>query len=275
MSQIIKIGEKIKELRESRQMSQNEIAKLLGLHRPAISEIERGNREVTIEELIKLTEFFNIKLETLLSEPIKKNSVKSDQKYKTILFIRHTEASDDVYNQYGGWGDPDLSTRGISIAQQVALSLKNSEHNYEIIYTSPLLRAKRVAEIIANEINLNIEVLQYLKERNTYGLLSGLNKDVAKIKYPELVKSYEKGEYVLASERTEDFQERLKLIFKHINSCKYNNVICVTHGKVLNDIFNLFMEKRVDSFEDGCKILLHLEGEKIKLISSTGVNFKI
>lgn len=41
-------------------LSQGQVAKLLGLHRPAISEIESGKRRVSAEELTRLAEIYGV-----------------------------------------------------------------------------------------------------------------------------------------------------------------------------------------------------------------------
>jgi transcriptional regulator with XRE-family HTH domain len=58
-------------LREARKMaglSQGQVAKLLGLHRPAISEIEAGNRRVSAEELTQFAEIYDVTVSWLLAE---------------------------------------------------------------------------------------------------------------------------------------------------------------------------------------------------------------
>lgn len=58
-------------LREARKMaglSQGQVAKLLGLHRPTISEIEAGNRRVTAEELSGFAEMYDVTVSWLLGE---------------------------------------------------------------------------------------------------------------------------------------------------------------------------------------------------------------
>jgi transcriptional regulator with XRE-family HTH domain len=61
------IGHRIKSLRESLGMSQEKLAKLLGVVRPTISQIENGERKVCAEELRKLAEIFNTSADSLLN----------------------------------------------------------------------------------------------------------------------------------------------------------------------------------------------------------------
>jgi len=64
---MIKIGYRIKKLREQLGMNQQRLANLLGVARPTISQIENGERKVSADELIKLSEIFNLSVESLLN----------------------------------------------------------------------------------------------------------------------------------------------------------------------------------------------------------------
>ena len=62
----LKLGRRIKALREQLGMSQQRLADLLGISRPIISQIENGERKTCTDELIKLSKAFNISIESLL-----------------------------------------------------------------------------------------------------------------------------------------------------------------------------------------------------------------
>lgn len=49
-------------------LSQGQVAKLLDMHRPTISEIEAGNRRVTAEELTRFAELYDVTVSWLLAE---------------------------------------------------------------------------------------------------------------------------------------------------------------------------------------------------------------
>ena len=63
----LKLGKRIRSLREQLGMSQQSLADLLGISRPIISQIESGERKTCTDELIKLSEIFNISIESLLN----------------------------------------------------------------------------------------------------------------------------------------------------------------------------------------------------------------
>lgn len=66
------IGERIKKLRKSRSMTQDELGKILGekttgkpLSRGQVSNLETGKRNLNIHQIKILADFFNVSIETL------------------------------------------------------------------------------------------------------------------------------------------------------------------------------------------------------------------
>ena len=49
-------------------LSQGQVAKILGLHRPSVSEIEAGNRRVSAEELQKLCEIYEVNIDWVVGK---------------------------------------------------------------------------------------------------------------------------------------------------------------------------------------------------------------
>jgi transcriptional regulator with XRE-family HTH domain len=62
------LGNKIKALRESANLSQEDLSQKIGLSRVAISQIEQGNRSVDFLELAKISEVFKLKTDYFLIE---------------------------------------------------------------------------------------------------------------------------------------------------------------------------------------------------------------
>jgi transcriptional regulator with XRE-family HTH domain len=58
----IKFGLKIKELRKEKSYSQDKLAKLASIEKSYISNIENGNRNVSLEIMNKLAKAFEIKI---------------------------------------------------------------------------------------------------------------------------------------------------------------------------------------------------------------------
>jgi len=58
--ELIVLGNRIKELRKQRGFSQEKLAEISGLHRTYISDIERGQRNVSFLNLVKISDALNI-----------------------------------------------------------------------------------------------------------------------------------------------------------------------------------------------------------------------
>lgn len=70
MSSILReiLAKNIRELRLSKQLSQEEFADICGLHRTYISDIERGNRNVSIDNIEKIAKGLDVDPSILLEE---------------------------------------------------------------------------------------------------------------------------------------------------------------------------------------------------------------
>ncbi|WP_447916442.1 helix-turn-helix domain-containing protein [Delftia acidovorans] len=62
------IADRLRESRKAAGLSQGQVAKLLQMHRPTISEIEAGNRRVSAEELVNFAETYDVTVSWLLGE---------------------------------------------------------------------------------------------------------------------------------------------------------------------------------------------------------------
>ncbi|WP_099185439.1 helix-turn-helix domain-containing protein [Sphingobium fuliginis] len=59
---------RLRAAREAAGLSQGQVAKLMNMHRPTISEMEAGNRRITADELAKLADLYDTKLTWLLGD---------------------------------------------------------------------------------------------------------------------------------------------------------------------------------------------------------------
>jgi transcriptional regulator with XRE-family HTH domain len=62
------IAERLKEARKLAGLSQGHVAKMLGLHRPSVTEMEAGNRRVSADELARLAQIYDVNVAWLLGE---------------------------------------------------------------------------------------------------------------------------------------------------------------------------------------------------------------
>lgn len=73
------IANRIREARKMAGLSQAQVAKMLGLHRPSVSEIEAGNRSVSAQEMAKLAEIFDVSASWLMGEGAEKVDVRDNK----------------------------------------------------------------------------------------------------------------------------------------------------------------------------------------------------
>jgi len=64
----IRINDRLRSAREQAGLSQGQIAKLMGYHRPTISEIEAGRRKVTSDEIPVFARHYGVSVSWLLDE---------------------------------------------------------------------------------------------------------------------------------------------------------------------------------------------------------------
>lgn len=62
------IATRLRAAREQAGLSQGQVAKMLGLQRPSISEIEAGRRKVSAEEITRLSEIYKVSVSWLTNE---------------------------------------------------------------------------------------------------------------------------------------------------------------------------------------------------------------
>ena len=104
-----------------------------------------------------------------------------------LVLVRHGQSEWNLKNLFTGWKNPDLTEKGVTEAEEGGRALKQYGIQFDIAFTSVLLRAERTCQII---LDLNgqpdLETIhdEALNERD-YGDLAGLNKDDAREKWGE------------------------------------------------------------------------------------------
>ena len=160
-----------------------------------------------------------------------------------LILIRHGQSEWNALNQFTGWKDPDLTAKGIEEAHNAGRIINNLEINFDLVFTSALIRAQNTAEIILKEINQPLSTIknQALNERN-YGDLAGLNKDEARKRWGDEQVHIWRRSYDIpppGGESLKDTGERvlpffMKEILPYV--CKGKNVLVAAHGNSLRSL---------------------------------------
>jgi len=191
-----------------------------------------------------------------------------------IVFVRHGESVDDIEDRYGGWADYDLTEKGKIQIKESAQKISELGERFEIIVSSPLKRANQAADIISNQLKIKVEILELLKERNLNGILTGMIRSEAKIKYPDQVRKHENYEYVDGSETEEEMIERVRKAKELILGMKFDSIIAVTHGLFIKTFFKEIMKINISKVGDGAFILIEGENDSFKILLTDGIEYQ-
>ncbi|CAG7652958.1 2,3-bisphosphoglycerate-dependent phosphoglycerate mutase [Paenibacillus solanacearum] len=85
-----------------------------------------------------------------------------------IILVQHCQSEHHINEMSGGWTDTPLTEIGRKQAGLVAQKLKDSINSNEyILYSSDLLRALQTVEIIGEQLGLEVNQNNGLREINT------------------------------------------------------------------------------------------------------------
>jgi len=190
-----------------------------------------------------------------------------------VYLIRHGQTTGDIEDRYGGDYDDHLTEEGRDQGKKLAVKLQNLE--IEKIFSSPRIRAQETAEILKAKLNVEVETKDDLRERNLYGVLSGMVKAEAKEKYPELteqVKDYKNT--IEGAESYEHCRDRVVKVFWEISKEDYRTVGIVSHGGALKSVFREILKIEVANIEDCGFAEIEVNGNDVELIKEDGIAFK-
>ena len=158
-----------------------------------------------------------------------------------IYFVRHGESMGAEIGIYQGDNDA-LSQKGEKQARVLAKRLSNLEIN--LIFSSPLQRAKKTAEIISEKISKSIEIWEELRETRNPTEIIGTPLDNPKAReIKKLIKeNYTKGNWKYSDEETfEELKSRANHILVILLSKKEENIVCVSHAGIIKMILALMI----------------------------------
>lgn len=149
----LKFGERLKELRQSKLMSQDEFAKLLGIDRAQISKIEKGKVNVTLETIEKISIAIGVKTSELMSfESISK--AKPFVKWaggKTQILLNLKKFLPNSYNTYF---EPFLGGGALFFSLSPKKAILNDQ-NSELICAYQCLQDKFLTKLLKEELTVH------------------------------------------------------------------------------------------------------------------------
>jgi len=157
-----------------------------------------------------------------------------------ITLLRHGESEGNLAGILQGQSDYPLTAAGIEQAQQLASYWKSEDMKFDLIVSSPLLRASRTAEIIANCLKAPVKYDPVWKERY-FGRLQGANLHKLDQQVPpvDFFHPYEPiGEN---GESQLDLYLRASQALQKIIRQPAGAYLVVSHGGILNKVLYVIM----------------------------------
>lgn len=157
--------------------------------------------------------------------------------FNRLYFVRHGESRNNITKEFSyKLIDYSLTPMGIVQAQQTAKYFEyKSIHE---IYSSPLKRAIETAGIIACQLELEVKIVEDLREINVGLLESSPPTSEAWELHENIIESWYKGRKELAFPDGENYTqvwERMQKTIRNIVANKVNhNIIIVAHGGLFN-----------------------------------------
>lgn len=168
---------------------------------------------------------------------------KKKTKNTMIYLVRHGETEWNFTHRMQGVTDIPLNDTGLTQAEKIGNKLKNV--HFDILYVSPLTRARQTAQAIhKHHPNLTLEIRPDLVERS-YGELEGLTYEALDALHPamEWGKSWVHVDYrPPGGESLRDIHTRVDAFITHVLSQKSgNHIAVVAHGVTLRIFVGAFL----------------------------------
>ncbi len=152
-----------------------------------------------------------------------------------IILARHGETEWNIEEVFRGRIDIELNETGMKQAKLLAEYLSDVE--IDAIYSSPLKRALKTAEVIAHYHNLNVEIAPGLVDFD-YGKWQGLPHQEIKDKYKELYAEWVKNPHQVkmpAGESLDDVRKRAMSVVGNVIA-KYKGTVALVSHRVVNKV---------------------------------------
>jgi broad specificity phosphatase PhoE len=183
-----------------------------------------------------------------------------------IYIARHGQNEDNVQGILNGHRDRPLTELGREQARESAVNIIEHNLNFDVVLTSPLLRAHETADIIAGVADTPVPQVHPLLIERDFGIMAGrLASEIKDLCSPEIIET-DTITYFLSPEGAETFPvllKRAKVLLEELR-VRYSEetLLLVTHGDMGKMIYAAYYglpwEQVLKQFHFGNSELLHL-----------------
>lgn len=153
---------------------------------------------------------------------------------KDFYIFRHGETDYNREKRWQGCGiDTELNENGLKQAEKLIETLEPK--NLQIIYSSPLKRAIKTAEIVAEALGVEVKIIKDLREANL-GETEGMRKDEVAVRFQEVYNLWynEEKDYVdiafPGGETKRQIHQRMINVLENLLKTKENVIGIASHG---------------------------------------------
>lgn len=167
---------------------------------------------------------------------------------KKIVLVRHGVTDYLDQGRYQGWSDTPLNAEGRSQIQELVSRFESEKP--EIIFSSPLRRARESAEILNQNLRFEIHIDPRIKEIS-FGEWEGHTYDQILEKYPEAFEWWKKDLHQFrpnGGESLTELRERVRLFFVEMRNRSENVIAVIAHGGVMRALIMELTGRNLDSF---------------------------
>lgn len=190
-----------------------------------------------------------------------------------IYLARHGQTTGDVENRYGGDYDDHLTDVGKQQSAKLAEQLADKQ--IERLYASPRIRAKETAAVIAERLGLVAKTFEDFRERNSYGILTGMTKEEALQKHTEQVEILKDVHAAVeGAEEYEPFQQRITHALDAVSHEQVDRLAVVTHGGPIRLIFRDILKLGEIDVDDCASAVLEANEGSYTLLEKSGITLK-
>ncbi len=150
----------------------------------------------------------------------------------TIMLVRHGQTKWNAEEIFRGRTEIELDETGIKQAELLAEYL--SDIKIEAIYSSPLMRAKKTAEMVASRHRLDVQIAPGLVDLD-FGKWAGLTLKEVESGYKELFNQWASTPHLAeipAGESLDDVRGRVTRVVDEVIARHNGTVVLVTHRAV-------------------------------------------
>lgn len=190
-----------------------------------------------------------------------------------IYLCRHGQTTGDIEDRYGGDYEDHLTDEGLAQARGLANNLKDK--GIQIIFASPRIRAQETAQELVDTLHLKTETVEDFRERNHYGILTGMIKSEAKAKYPdevEKIKDYRQN--AIGGESYEPFKSRVFSAWNSVVNSGLETVAVISHGGPIRVIFRELLKFGEINIADCAYAIIDVTNGKTEVVSLVGIEPK-